>query len=426
MSAIDSNPISSTFQVVSGNIPLGINGSIASLSEKKSLLSSPVVLRFYLQSLARELLMGEAVAKCLRVRFKELPLVQVIKNAHTGKTRFGSLQTCKSVWHCPVCAARISEGRRQELAAALPDAHLTNPDGEKVPLFAALITFTFQHNKSMSCASSVQGVLAAYRRLKSGKGYQSLKDEYGLVGSVRALEVTYGEKNGWHPHIHELMLFNRPMTDAMLHGLSKDLKSRWRSVLSKEGLDASLKHGVDVDYRNDGDMSAAVLEYVSKFGHAPKETGWTITHELTKSGSKKSGGDGHFSMLELLEKYGNGDVLAGRLWREYAMTMKGRNQLVWSRGLRDLLGLGVEKTDGELVDDEKETDAERILAALDPDQWKAVLKADLRGEILVQANTLNEADFSVWLADKLSRWMSPAAGRQVRLTRASDGSYKVV
>lgn len=408
------------------NSPLVNIGSIASLKEENSSLKSPVIYRFYLQSLSRELLSGEAVASCLRKRQRDCPTVDVYKNADSGRVRYSGLQTCKSIWHCPVCAARISEGRRQELSAALLDAHITNSDGSVIPLCAALITYTFQHNRSMSCADSVKGILASYRRLKSGKGYQELKSEYGFVGSVRSLEITWGEKNGWHPHIHELMLFNRVLSPSMLHGLKKSLKLRWQGVLAKEYLTASYTHGVDLRTSHSSPQGA-VLEYIAKFGREPKEQkadGWTITHELVKSGSKRSGGDGHYSMLELLEAYGNGDVPAGRLWREQAVTMKGRNQLVWSRGLRDLLGVGQEKSDADLVD-EIQSDADRRLASLSVDQWHAVLKADVRGELLVKAEKLSEEDFNLWLADLFARWL-PAADDSVKVSVGSDGAYQFI
>lgn len=44
------------------------------------------------------------------------------------------------------------------------------------------------------------------------------------------------------------------------------------------------------------------------------------------------------------------DKDCGKLFQEFAIAMKGSRQLVWSRGLKDLLGIK-EKTDQELVDE---------------------------------------------------------------------------
>jgi hypothetical protein len=82
----------------------------------------------------------------------------------------------------------------------------------------------------------------------------------------------------------------------------------------------------------------------------------------------------------LLRDYLLGDRRAGELWKTYALSFKGKKQLVWSRGLRVALGLDIELTDEELATatDEPST----MLATLSFAQWRAVLGNDLRGELL--------------------------------------------
>ena len=45
--------------------------------------------------------------------------VQVWKSKEHGTASYGGLQTCGSVWTCPVCAAKIAERRRVELLDAM-------------------------------------------------------------------------------------------------------------------------------------------------------------------------------------------------------------------------------------------------------------------------------------------------------------------
>ena len=76
------------------------------------------VQRFALQSMARAILPESRTAKCLRIRAFDSD-VQVWKSREHGTASYGGLQTCGSVWTCPVCAAKIAERRRVELLDAM-------------------------------------------------------------------------------------------------------------------------------------------------------------------------------------------------------------------------------------------------------------------------------------------------------------------
>ena len=68
-----------------------------------------------------------------------------------------------------------------------------------------------------------------------------------------------------------------------------------------------------------------------------------------------------------------------RLFREYAECFKGKRQLVWSRGLRELLGL--EDISDEDLASRQEEDA-YLLANLTLEQWRIIRQSDRRGELL--------------------------------------------
>ena len=52
-------------------------------------------------------------------------------------------------------------------------------------------------------------VFAVFR---NSKQYRKLK-RLGYLGDVKALETPYSDANGWHPHYHTLIIFNRKLTD---------------------------------------------------------------------------------------------------------------------------------------------------------------------------------------------------------------------
>ncbi|MBZ5500594.1 MAG: hypothetical protein LAP85_29745, partial [Acidobacteriia bacterium] len=108
---------------------------------------------------------------------------------------------------------------------------------------------------------------------------------------------------------------------------------------------------------------------------------WGLEDEITKSHIKR-GREGRLTPWDLLRRYRNtGDVRWAQLWVEFASVFKGRHQLQWSRnGLRKRLGLGREKTDAELA--QEEISKAVRLGTIRDEVWWMVVRAGARGELL--------------------------------------------
>lgn len=336
--------------------------------------------RWALQSAARDLMSDERVAWCLRRpgfdpetrrSFRE---IKVMYSARVHRAHYKNLAVCGSVWMCPICSAKITERRRIELTQAI----------ELHDFKLGLSTFTLQHSFDDKLSVVLLAELEAYRYLKKHRVWTEFCGDYKLMGSVRSLETTYGV-NGWHPHLHVLNFFQ---PGANLRGIEGDLKNLWRSSIEHFGRSASWQRGVD--FRS---AEKDIADYVSKFGHEPvslkRPYKWTIEHELTKSQTKISRVSGGCTPLQLLADHLNGEKVLGRdpgkLWQEYARVFKGKRQLVWSHGLRALLGLGRDQTDEEIA--KREDEQAVLLAALSLRQWRIVLGNDARGEVLEIASS---------------------------------------
>ena len=338
--------------------------------------AAPGARRFMRQAAARELVPEERVAVCLRRPIPGAPGVELWRDPKHQAAHYKQLQVCGSVWMCAVCAARISEIRRQELSTAIKGW-----GGQIV-----FITLTLQHTVADELSGLLEALQEAARKMRQGRKWRELEERYGVefesrgnmrrrIGTIRALENTSGD-HGHHPHQH-ILGFLRGGVDVQ--AFTRELRALWLAAVAKVGRYASPAWGIKVEHTD-----AAIADYVAKFGKEPK---WTAAHEMAKGASKAARGEG-YSMAGLLELYVvAGDGEAGRRWREYAQAFKGRKQLVWSDGLRALLlpADQVEQTDEEIVNAPVEEAV--FLAMLDLAAWRVVLAVDARFELLQAASS---------------------------------------
>jgi hypothetical protein len=324
--------------------------------------------RYQLQNAAARLLPGERVAHCLRrlsvvAEKVELQLVPETRSAH-----YRGLDVCGSVWHCPLCAARISNHRRKELAA-LVQAHVAA--GGSV----WMTTYTIRHSRFDDLAELLQRFLEARRRMRQGRRGQALRRDFGVIGTVSVLEVTWSEENGWHPHVHELVFSDAEM-DA--DGYEVAARSAWEGAAAGQGL-AMNQHGFELQ-RTYG----AVADYIAKYGHEPAvEQPWGVESEICKGHLKQGrGGTPHYTPFALLAAIADGATALEMRWIEYAAAFKGRKQLTYSPHLRERYAVaGEEKTDAQLVEESEGYEAWTAVE-LEAESWAEVCAANVRGSLL--------------------------------------------
>jgi len=329
--------------------------------------------KFALQSAARDLLPGERIEHCLRTpNGRGHGNVTVNYVPSTDTAHYGGLQTCGSVWACPVCSAKISIRRREELRMSIEEA-------EKRGWSVVMVTFTLQHTVNDALKDLVEALNDSYRRVKRGNPWKRFLSRYGVKGNVTAHETTHGA-HGWHPHKHVVLYIEHELSDQAKDDMQEWLSKRFCKMLAKNGRYGSPLYAVDVRSK------AGVVDYVTK---------WGLDQELT--GNEKKHGHG-LTPFQLLDLYRQGDKRAGQLFQEYAKTMKGKRQLVWSHGFRDLLGLGKEEDDAALAAAQEEDAV--ILVTLTPEQWRHVLRHRARAKLLNVAASGDVARVLAYL-DKL-------------------------
>lgn len=324
------------------------------------------------------------VFRCHRYRLGSE--VEVWRDPIRSSASFRKLETCGGVWVCPPCSAKVSERRRLELVQGVK-AH--REKGGAI-LF---LTLTFPHGVGDVLKDILGRFLHAIRWMTGHSAYQALREEVGLLGYVRALEVTHGQ-NGWHPHTHSLLFIERPLSPVELELMKAKLFAVWVSACKAKGLPSpSFRHGVDLKPAT-ANTEDLIAEYVAKWGYQPKKTPhWTATHELTKANSKHGRRHGRTPWDLLRSDLVEDDPQALALFAEYADAFKGRSQLTWSRGLRAKLSLGEELTDQELAEQASE-DENQLLVSMDAHTWRRVVSAKAWPRLLEAAArcTLEDQD----------------------------------
>lgn len=327
------------------------------------------VSRFMLQSVARSLFPKSRIDKCLRLRQKGKD-IQVWKSKEYKTASFAGLQTCGSVWRCPVCSAKIAERRRVEIIGAMA-AH------KAAGGCVNMLTLTAPHQVKDNLVDLLAKQAKALNLFWSDKVVKAIFKEMGIIGQIRALEVTHGRRseqnNGWHPHYHVLQFGGLGVDLARFDATQmKDwqvrLYLRWAARCVSAGLgEPSYAHGLKLD---DGSKAA---KYVSK---------WGLEDEMTKGHTKKAlHGETPFDFLRsyLADKT---DKQAAALFIEFAQTFEGKRQLHWSKGLKKRYAI-TEKTDDQLSTEQD--DVARLLGTITLDQWRDVLAVDGRATVLTIA-----------------------------------------
>lgn len=295
--------------------------------------------------------------------------VAVLHSSKLSRAHFGNLMICGSVWTCSVCAAKISEARKREIRAAT-DVHCAGGG------FMYMITFTFSHQRNEVISDLLKRFSSARTWMREQRAYKSLRRDLGCIGDIRALEVTHGVKNGWHPHEHGLWLVSRKLTRDQFRRVQADLFALWLAACRRAGLGLpNRKRGVNVI------ECQSAADYLAKVG---REQSWGVGAELAKQ-HIKNGQAGSMTPFDLLRSYEGGDKHHGALFLEYAQAFFGKRQIIWSKGLKSLFGIEI-REDQELAEEEMSDDSVELLK-ITAAEWRVVisLRNDVRAQILLAA-----------------------------------------
>ncbi len=311
--------------------------------------------------------------------------------SETVRAAFKGLRVCGSVWVCPVCARRISETRRRELNRLLEF-------GRNQGLVPVMLTLTTQHQAGDDLRTQLVGMKAAKQKLRQRQAWRKIKHQ--IVGTVTATEVTFGA-NGPHVHFHEIALVKDVSGNEEAVALFDEMPKLWRDCLRTVGLDADLSHGFTV---RGAERAGA---YVAKWGAA---------EELALAGAKR-GRKGGLTPRELLAAAHEGDKRAAAIWIDFVAAFRGRQQLVWSPGLKALAGVEDQEDQEAASDEAQDGQTQEVIANISAEDWRGGAR-NRRAEILDAAEAGGAAAVARAVAEALEA--APGAKWGVEAPTASE------
>jgi hypothetical protein len=287
-----------------------------------------------------------------------------------GSAYYCGLETCGNVWLCPVCSAKIHHRRAAELREALTT-------WEAGGHAASLVTITVPHDLDHPLSKLVNAERAAWKRVTAGAAWQRLKRRLGIAGHIIALEFTWGDENGWHPHYHVLLVHDEHLDAHGIAALHQHFHSRLTGACRGSGLrEPDQLHAVRIDANVSGASAGA---YLAKGGD------WTPAEEMTRGDLKTSRIGSRTPFQILADYYQTGDAQDRVLWHAYGRVTRSLAAVRWSRGLRAVIigrAKEHERTDEELA--AEETDGE-LVVVIPPPSWLRIRLAGLDLAVLVAA-----------------------------------------
>ena len=276
-----------------------------------------------------------------------------IKDSHKSGFHFSGVATCKSVWVCPVCSHSLSGARASEVRQGI---HKVMQDGGEV----YMLTLTFQHSRFDNLSELLYRCKDAL-----GKMWRqcSIRDFMAgnFIGRITGQEFTYSDSAGWHPHQHILLLGHKK-NGFECSFLQSFFSGYWLNALVNSGLSGISDIACDVQ------PASEVHNYLTK-----------MSGEVALGNTGiKSGRAGHFSPFQLLAECRKREDYK-RLWREFYSVTRGKRALVWSRGLKALLGVS-ERSDEQILDSSEAAGYIPVLG-VDSQDWRNKLSDDDLGFI---------------------------------------------
>lgn len=298
---------------------------------------------------------------------------QIWGNEENTKTYLKNIHHCNSVWACPVCRFKIMTVRTNEI--------INISKGEqKTGKYMSFLTLTRQHKKHKSIDELDQHIKQFnkdFRYITSLRELKKYKKSSGFA-YIKAFEIMYNSKNGYHPHFHSILYAN---SREELKEIGETIINAWLK-LSPNTTRINQKH-IQVYDNEDEELE----KYISKMNMALELTNlYSIKNSEIKSINPLN------ALQLLMEKdYTTySDTELKKIYNEYIHVTKGIRSITYSKGLKAKHNI-IEITDQEIGEDTTELKTE--IATISKTLYNRLVKINSIHQLLIAGdNYINNQD----------------------------------
>lgn len=334
-----------------------------------------------------------------------------------GQARWGHVQNSHSVWASPLAATRIARLRAEEVSKAADNWLASKPASQQANRGIEFLTLTLRHHRGQSLSEVWDTIAYCWQATTRGASWhgsakvQGDKHTYGIAHYIKSVEVTHGA-NGWHVHLHVLLLCHRRLTETERAALSSRMFLRWSNAAVRKGFEApEERYGINLKEAVTDQNTAKLGAYLTK-GQTSK-----LANELTGGiASKQARGENRTPfqvLLDMCDARDSGDDYSADLaiWREWETSSSGRRQMAWSKGAKQELGV-IDLDDEEILakDDAENFPDPYSVAMVERENWHRVAPGrsrklcddvELRGEILREVRKAKTPEEAQKRAEKI-------------------------
>ena len=300
-------------------------------------------------------------AKCHRTRRRALAPTPMYRTERGGWS-IGGVVRCNH-WTCPACGVARARDTSAVLGLCI-ERWLAGGLGLLAP-DVWMLTLTMPHTRDDHPGAIVDALFAAWEVFTRSRAWRTWRARWGVSSVVRVMDVTFGGRNGCHPHFHVALfpslaatcwrdadageLVTQPirgMVDGdrrdVLDGLAVELRSLWHDALRTVGVTRAIaRESLEL---TGGERAAAYF------------VGWGLGDEVGATTIKAR------SHLRLLDAAEAGHQQAGPAYAEFCTVAAGRQWV--SSGLGDLRRrCGVEDADVDAYRQRKQAERDAAAAA---------------------------------------------------------------
>lgn len=289
-----------------------------------------------------------------------------------GGVQVSGLARCGSRW-CSECWGKVAAVRTGEITQVAEWASEQRFQLVMMTLTAGhvqksiLDSFNGDRHKALIQQNLVDLFAAlslAWRTMHSGR--QGKKFAASRIGYARSFELTMDTLfahhcSGVHGHFHVLLVLDK---DVHIDAMKSLYWHAWEAACKKADLVTS-NRGFDfkkLDVNNQKDIKSAASYLVKGEKRDAEKIGLELTRSDVKTSQARTSPEGFLRAAALISEETDIKTKARAYaqWRGVEEACIGRRWLTWSRDLRVLAGLGVEKSDEEIANSEHVTENEKV------------------------------------------------------------------